>query len=56
MILKGYMHSVLKGMVDVPYHSVSTDELIQKDIGVNWDRAFHDREQIKETWTTRITQ
>ena len=56
MILKGYMHSVLKDMDEVPYHSVSTDELIQKDIGVNWERAFHDREQIKETWTTRITQ
>ena len=56
MILKGYMHSVLKDMTDVPYHSVSTDELIQKDIGVNWDKAYHDREQIKETWTTKITQ
>ena len=56
MILKGYMHSVLKGMTDVPYHSVSTDELIEKDIGVNWERAFRDREQIKETWTNKITQ
>ena len=56
MILKGSMHSVLKDMADIPYHSVSTDELIKKDIGVNWERAYHDREKIKETWTTKITQ
>ena len=56
MIIKGYMHSVLKDMTEVPYHSVSTDELIQKDIGVDWEKAYHDREQIKETWTTKITQ
>lgn len=56
MILKGYMHSVLKDMSDIPYHSVSTDELIRTDIGVNWEKAYHDREQIKQTWTSKITQ
>ena len=56
MILKGYMHSVLKGMADVPYHSVSTDDLIKKDLGVNWDRAYHDREKILAAWTDKVTQ
>ena len=56
MILKGYMHSVLKGMTDVPYQSISTDDLIKKDIGVDWNRAYHDREQILATWTDKVTQ
>ena len=54
-VLAGYMHAVLKGMGE-PYQSVSTDDLIQKDIGVNWDRAYHDREQIKNLWIEKVTQ
>jgi iron(III) transport system substrate-binding protein len=55
-ILKGYMHSVLKGSSKIPYHSISTDDLIKKDIGVNWDRAYHDREKILATWSDKVTQ
>ena len=56
MIIKGFMHSVLKDMTEIPYHSISTDDLIKKDIGVNWDRAYHDREKILATWTDKVTQ
>ena len=55
-VLKGYMHSVLKNTSEIPYDSVSTDELITKDIGVNWERAYHDREKIKNLWTEKVTQ
>lgn len=55
-VLAGYMHSVLKNMEEVPYQSVSTDELIQKDMGVNWERAYHDREKIRNMWTEKVTQ
>ena len=55
-VLKGYMHSVLKDMTEVPYQSVSTDELIEKDLGVNWERAYRDREAIKSLWTEKVTQ
>ena len=54
-VLKGYMHSTLKGM-EAPYRSVSTDELIEKDLGVDWERAYRDREQIKNLWTEKVTQ
>ena len=43
-------------MTDVPYQSISTDDLIKKDIGVDWNRAYHDREQILATWTDKVTQ
>ena len=56
LIMKGYMHSVLAGMKDCPAHSVDTDSLIAKDIGVDWEKAYHDREQINELWTEKVTQ
>ena len=55
-VLKGYMHSVLKDTAEIPYMSVSTDELIQKDIGVDWERAYRNREQIRNLWTEKVTQ
>ena len=56
MILKGYMHSVLAGMTEVPYKSVDTNELIQKDIGVDWEKAYREREAINTMWTLKVTQ
>jgi iron(III) transport system substrate-binding protein len=56
LIMTGYMHSVLAGMKDCPAHSVDTDSLIAKDIGVDWEKAYHDREQINELWTEKVTQ
>ena len=55
MIVKGYMHSVLKG-VSEPYHSIDTDELISRDMGVDWEKAYHDREEINDLWTQKVTQ
>ena len=54
-ILKGYMHGVLKGMTDVPYDSISTDELISMDIGVDWDRCYHDRDEIRTKFQEAVT-
>ena len=54
-ILEGYMHSVLKGMTEVPYDSIDTDELIAKDIGVDWERCYHDREEIRTKFQEAVT-
>ena len=54
-ILKGYMHGVLKGMTDVPKGSISTDELISMDIGVDWDRCYHDRDEIRTRFQEAVT-
>ena len=56
LILKGFMHSVLAGSAEIPAGSVPTDELIAKDIGVDWDRAYHNREEILNLWTVKVTR
>ena len=55
LILKGYMHSVFAGMKDIPYASVDTDSLIEKDLGVDWENAFRNREAINTAWTEIVT-
>ena len=55
LILNGYMHSVFAGMKDIPYDSVDTDGLIEKDLGVDWENAFRNREAINTAWTEIVT-
>ena len=55
LILQGYMHSVFKGMAEIPYESVDTDGLIAKDMGVNWENAYQNREAINTAWTETVT-
>ena len=55
LILEGYMHSVFKGMKEIPYGSIDTEELIAKDLGVDWANAYHNREAINTAWTEIVT-
>ena len=50
LILQGYMHSVFKEMDQIPYGSVDTEWLIEKDLGVNWENVFRSREEINLAW------
>lgn len=50
IILKGFMHSPLKGM-NPPWNSVDTDTLIGRDMGVNWENVYKHREEINIAWT-----
>ena len=54
-IVSGYMHSVRKGMTEYPYDSVDTDSLIQKDMGVNWERCYQDRDEIRSKFQEAVT-
>lgn len=56
IIMKGYMHSVLADMEEYPAHSIPTDELIKMDLGVDWEKAYHNREQINNLWTETVTK
>ena len=56
LIMQGYMHSVLADMAEHPAHSIDTNELIKMDLGVDWDKAYHQREEINNLWTEKITQ
>jgi hypothetical protein len=29
---------------------------VAKDLGVDWDKAYHEREQIKKLWSEKVTQ
>lgn len=56
LILQGYMHSVLADMEEIPYKSVDTKGLIEKDMGVDWVKAYKNREQINSMWTEKVTK
>ena len=55
LILEGYMHSVFAGMKEVPFDSVDTDSLIEKDMGVDWVRCYTQREEIRTEFQERVT-
>ena len=52
---EGYMHSVLTGFETVPYDSVATDGLIEKDMGVDWVRCYTQREEIRTQFQEKVT-
>ena len=55
LILQGYMHSVFAGMEEIPYKSVDTNWLIEKDLGVDWENAYKNRQDINTAWTEKVT-
>ena len=55
LILEGYMHSVFKGMEEIPHGSVDTQWLIDHDLGVDWENAYRNREAINTAWTEIVT-
>ncbi len=54
-VLEGYMHSVFAGMEEVPYDSISTDDLIETDMGVDWVRCYTMRDEIRTEFQERVT-
>ena len=54
-MVEGYMHSVLKGFPEVPYDSVDTDSLIEKDMGVDWVRCYTQRDEIRTKFQEAVT-
>jgi len=55
LILEGYMHSVFASMTEIPFQSVDTNWLIEKDLGVDWENAYQNRESINQLWTEKVT-
>ncbi len=43
-------------MTGIPYDSISTDSLIQSDMGVDWVRCYTMREEIRTEFQERVTQ
>ena len=55
LILEGFMHSVFKGMKEIHHGSIDTEQLIEMDLGVDWENAYHNREAINTAWTEIVT-
>ena len=55
-IVSGYMHSVLRDFPEIPYDSIPTEKLIESDMGVDWQRTYHERDNINDEWNKRVTQ
>ena len=55
IIMQAYMHSVLAAEKNYPAHSIDTNELIKMDMGVDWEKAYHEREKINNLWTEKVT-
>ena len=43
-------------MSDVPEGSIDTGLLSEKDMGVNWENAYRNREAILELWTKNVVR
>ena len=54
-MVEGYMHSVMKGFSEVPFDSVDTDGLIEKDMGVDWVRCYTMRDEIRTKFQEAVT-
>ena len=55
IIMKAYMHSVLADETEYPKNSIDTNKLIEMDMGVDWEKAYHNREEINNLWTEKVT-
>ena len=55
LILEGCMNSVFKGMEEIRSGSIDTEQLIEKDLGGDWENAYHNREAINTAWTEIVT-
>lgn len=55
LIMEGFMHSVFRNTEKIPYGSVSTEWLIEHDLGVDWENAYQNRETIRQTWIETVT-
>ena len=55
LIMQGFMHSTFRNMQEYPWHSIDTNELIEKDLGVDWENVYRNREAINTAWTVKVT-
>ena len=54
-ILEGYMHTVSPTLGQIPYDSVDTQQLIDNQMSVDWERCYKQREEIRTEFQERVT-
>lgn len=53
-IVKGWMHSVLKGYDKVPFDAIKTSEITANSTKVNWEQLVKDRDSLRKMFTDTI--
>ena len=54
-VVKGWMHSVLTDFPTEPYDGASTVELKEKNIPVDWEKCYKDRDAIRTMFQEKVT-
>lgn len=55
-IVAGWMHSVLKNPEKMPFDAKATGEILQQSMLVNWEKTYHDRENLRKSFEANITK
>jgi iron(III) dicitrate ABC transporter, ATP-binding protein FecE len=55
-IVEGWMHSVLKNPEKAPFDALSTPEILKAAMPINWDKTYHDRENLRQIFEKHITK
>ena len=50
IIMQGFMHSVLAGMQEYPWHSADTQKLMDRMMSVNWESVYKNRAELNFAW------
>ncbi len=54
-IIEGYMHTVSPTLGKIPYDSVDTQNLIDNQMSIDWERCYKQREEIRTEFQERVT-
>ena len=54
-IVQGYMHSVLTNFPEVPYDSIPSEQVIENDMGVDWERCYKEITNLRNEFQERVT-
>jgi len=47
LMIEGYLHSVTPERNGIPYDSIDTNKLIEMDMGVDWERCYKERDELR---------
>lgn len=49
------MHSVRSDYPDAPYDAIPTKEILENVMPVDWEKCFHEREDIRTMFQENVT-
>jgi iron(III) transport system substrate-binding protein len=55
-IVKGWMHSPVKGFAKLPYDGIPTTQITANSMNVNWENVYRQREEIRTRFEEYVTK